>query len=167
MTDESPSGIHEQVRDRIGGWLTGDGWRIKESTPQGATWGLQADDGSGPVILVGQPASKPDRIEIYGGITVAEGHKAKLAALETTERQELIWNLRFEVARLGLGFQGIREPLHKFGVLTMVYRDALTQDNFCHRVFRVKNAVLLCLWTIGRALEGPGAATDLAEEVVH
>lgn len=157
----------EELRDRIGGWLTGDGWRINAITPERAAWGLAADDGSGRIISVAQPEGRPDRIEIFGGVGLSDGHKTKLAAMEAERRQDLLWTLRYEVARLGLAYQGIQEPLGQFAISTTIYQDGLSQDAFCQRVFRVKNGVLLCVWTIRRTLDGPSISAEAAGDVVH
>lgn len=167
MASGTASRSSEELRDRIGGWLTGDGWRIKAIAPERAAWGLEADDGSGRIVHVAQPENRPDRIEIFGGVILSEAHKGKVAGMESEQRQDLLWTLRYEVARLGLAYQGIQEPLGQFGITTTIYQDGLSQDAFCQRIFRVKNGVLLCVWTLRRSLDGPGISAEAAGEVVH
>jgi len=145
----------ENKRSRIQGWLMQEGWQIAENQHPNAAWIIAATQAGGFGLLIVQPQSTPDRIDIQAGIGIDPEHQRLIAAMEPKQRQELWWNLRFDLLKMGVDFGGFDEPVTQLHVSQRMYDDGLTKDRFLQRVTKIKNAEILILWSIRRAFDQP------------
>jgi hypothetical protein len=156
----------EEVRERIQTWLLGEGWQLSEKTHGDAVWLLEARDGGGRHLVVGQKRGKGDQILLEGAVAIAEPHRRQLAALPEEGRQRLLWDLRFTLLGLGVEFHGVEEPLTRVMVGQRIYSDGLTKDRFLQRVSQVRNGVIAVIWSVARCLNlAPPASPSPGEGV--
>lgn len=146
VTDKSRSELEEKIRN----WLMEDGWSLRKETPQKGLWAFVADDGMGRKIVVGQNIGREDTIIIQGGITIDNFTSQKINELPESERDEFLWNLRFELLRTNLEFNGIMLPLKQIELMERIVIDALSKDCFTKRISEVKKGVLIVLWMLAR-----------------
>ena len=157
----------ESLRDRIAGWLLGEGWQLAEKQHESALWLLEASDSQGRHLVVGQRLGRADQIIFEGAVALSEPHQRQFAALAAGERQSILWELRFTLLALGVDFHGAQEPLTRVAVGQRIYEDGLTRDRFTQRMMQVRNAILAVLWTVARHLEPSPSAGQFGETHVH
>ncbi len=156
------------LREKIQTWLMGEGWTLREKTHDTANWLIEAHDSGNRHIVVGQRQGRDDQILLEGAVAVVEQHQKQLASLPAAERQEMLWELRFSLLTLGVEFHGVEEPLSRVMIGQRIYLDGLTKDRFLQRVSRVRNGVLLVIWTIARKLNlSPPPGVDGGETRVN
>lgn len=154
----------ETVRDQVQTWLLDEGWRLSEKGHGDALWLLEARDGAGRHLVVGQKQGRDDQVLLEGAVVLAEPHKESFEALPYEMRQEILWELRFTLLSLGVEFHGVQEPLNRVMVGQRVYYDGLSKDRFLQRVSQVRNGILAVIWTVARRLSfapGPGHEDEL------
>jgi hypothetical protein len=158
-----PNTDADSLREKIQSWLMGEGWTLSEKNHGTANWLIEARDSGGRHLVIGQRQGKEDQILLEGAVAVAEPHQQQLAALSGVERQEMLWNLRFALLTLGVEFHGVEEPMTRVMIGQRIYLDGLTKDRFLQRVSRVRNGVLLVIWSVARQLKlapPPGAIPE-------
>lgn len=125
-----------------------DGWRIEETHAPDAIWLIQVYQTSARPILIGQPKQHADALIIQGEAGFAAEFDTHFGLMGDRERQEFIWDLRFGLLNMGVNVRGIEEPLHEVQVHIRIFDDALTKDEFLHRVEKINLALdfieLLC-----------------------
>jgi hypothetical protein len=142
----------ESVRGRIQSWLLGEGWELAEKEHADALWLVEARDTGGRHLIVGQKRGKADQVVLEGAVMLSEPHQRSFEALDPAARQELLWDLRFTLIRIGVEFQGVQDPFRRVTLGQRIYYDGLTRDAFLQRVTQVRNAVLATIWTFARRL---------------
>jgi hypothetical protein len=145
----------ENKRSRIQTWLMQEGWKIGEGQHPDALWVVSASNERGFALVVAQPRNTLDRIDIQAGVTIDEGHQRLLAGMDSKQRQDLFWQLRFDLLKMGVDFEGFEDPVKMLNVTQRMYDDGLTKDRFLQRVTKIKNAQVLIIWTINRAFDQP------------
>jgi len=78
-----------------------------------------------------------------------------MAAMDATQRRSLLWDLRFDLIKMGVDFNGMAEPVQQVDITQRMYDDGLTKDRFLQRVTKIKNAQVLVIWSINRAFDQP------------
>jgi hypothetical protein len=142
-------------RSRIQNWLLQEGWKIADGQHPKASWIVTASQDKGFTLVVVQPASMRDRIEIQAGVGIDESAQKLLAAMDAVQRRSLFWDLRFDLLRMGVDFSGFDDPPKQLNVTQRMYDDGLTKDRFLQRVTKIKNAQIMIIWTINRAFDQP------------
>jgi hypothetical protein len=156
--EPAPGWTGDAVRGRIQSWLLGEGWELAEKDHAEALWLLEARDGGGRHLIVGQKRGKADQVILEGAVVLSEPHQQSFEALAPEARQELLWDLRFTLLGLGVEFQGVQEPFRRITLGQRIYFDGLTKDGFLQRVTLVRNAILATIWTFARRLNVTPAA---------
>jgi hypothetical protein len=140
----------EHIKERIREILMEDGWSIRqESTPK-AIWAFVAENRAGIKIVVGQKIDREDQIVIQGSIHPDEIITSRMAQLPEDERNNFLWDLRFELLRTDLEFSGIETPLKQVEVSTQIFLDALTKDTFLLRTSQVRKGLLAIIWMLAK-----------------
>jgi len=149
MAEESmPDRIMNQVRT----WLMEDGWSIRQESRPEAIWLFIAEDRGGRKIGFGQETGKEDQLFIQFSVPVDEITANRISQLPEDERNSLIWDLRFELLRTDLEFEGIALPLKKIVVRSRIFFDAFTKDVFLYRTSQVRKGILAIQWIVARKL---------------
>ena len=80
---------------------------------------------------------------------------ARIGQMAEAKRTEFLWNLRFALLNIGVGFGPIDLPLESIELSTGIYFDGLTRDSFMHRLFLVRRSWVLINWMLNRELSEP------------
>jgi hypothetical protein len=138
------------IRDLVQKWFMEDGWSVGVDTPPDATWALVADDGQGRKVVTGQRTGREDQLLIQGAIVFDDVISNKVSQLPEDERNNWLWDLRFELVRTDLEFSGVQLPLKRVEVMGRICFDALTKDAFLQKVSQVRKGVLMVGWMLAR-----------------
>ena len=147
MTDEIS---HNAIKEKIRTWLMEDGWSLRIEPSKDAIWAFVAEDGGKRKIVVGQTVGREDNVIIQAAVDVDDEIRNKLAQLPEDERNNFLWDLRFELIRTNLEFSGIQIPLKRIEVIERLFLDALTKDAFLQKASEVRKGVLIVLWMVAR-----------------
>lgn len=63
--------------------------------------------------------------------------------------------VKLKLLQMGVGFNGLGEPLQRFLVNQTIYDDGLTKDTFFQRVDQVRYATLYVIWSLNQKLGTP------------
>lgn len=144
--------LSRQIQEKVQAWLMEEGWSLRKESDPKAIWVFTAEDRFGRKVGVGQEVGKEDMVVMQATVTLDEDTINRIAQLPKPERDEIIWNLRFEVIRTELEFDGLGEPLEKISVGTRIFSDALTKDLFLLRTSQVRKGLLIIQWVLAKAL---------------
>lgn len=145
----------ENKRGRVQSWLMQEGWKIGEGHHPNASWIITASQDNGFTVVVVQPNDTRDRIDIQAGVTLDDSSQKLIGSMDGSQRQKLFWDLRFDLLKMGVDFNGFDEPVRQLNVMQRMYDDGLTKDRFLQRVTKIKNAQVTILWTMNRAFNQP------------
>jgi hypothetical protein len=151
--DSEPS-----VRERIEAWLRADGWSLAAAEAPDADWLLVAVHPSQIRIQVGQKREQPDAVILQASVSLSPEHGERLARLPRRLRAALLWDLRVDLLREQVEFEGLGEPLDRIRLHRRLYVEDLTRTGFCERIDRLRHQVLLIITRVARLLDGPGPA---------
>ena len=140
----------DHIKERIREILMEDGWSLRKKSGSGIIWAFAAEDRLRIRIGVGQSVGKEDQVVIEGVVTLGEATTNRIAQLPEDERNNFLWDLRFELLRTNLEFKGIQLPLKRVGVSERIFLDALTKDAFLQRASEIRKGVLIINWMIQR-----------------
>ncbi|MBA7651606.1 hypothetical protein ES703_59425 [subsurface metagenome] len=90
-----------------------------------------------------------------------ENVTTKLDQLSEEERNNFLWELRFELLRADLDFNGVTVPLKRIEIMKRISADALTKDNFVQRLGQVHKGVIIVQWIIARKFAQPSAQKEI------
>ena len=143
------------MHDRIQGWFMDEGWSLRQETVPEADWAMVAESRAGVKINARQLSGHPDLVLIFAAVLTDEETRKRLMALPADERREFLWDMRFHLLDLGVGFEGIQEPPERVIVSLPIYEDGLTKDAFLGRATQVHNATLAMIWMLARKFAQP------------
>ena len=152
MTKKSPS---NGVKDKVHGWLMEDGWKLQKYIIPDASWTFIAEDQQNRKIVVGQKVGREDQLVMQASVTPSEDINTQLSQLSEDERNNFLWDLRFELLRADLDFNGVVVPLKLVEVMKRISTDALTKDTFIQRLGNVHKGVIIVQWMIARKFAKP------------
>ena len=158
MTNKSPS---NDAKDKVHGWLMEDGWKLQKYTLPDASWAFVAEDPSNRKFVVGQKVGRDDQLLIQASVTPTEDVTTQLDQLSEDERNNFLWDLRFELLRASIDFNGVTVPLKRVEVMMRITSDALTKDTFVQRLGQVHKGVILIQWMIARKFAQPGTHKEI------
>lgn len=128
-----------------------EGWNLQEVSSDEFSWGLVAENRDGVRLNAAQPKGKSDQCIVRVGCNLVDA-KSFLDRLNKKESEKLIWDLRFELARQKVEFDGLTLPLNLVSIQQTVYADGLTKNVFARMVTRVLRSAMLLQWTLERRL---------------
>jgi len=142
-------------RDKIEEWLQEEGWTVGHETVPGASWVLTARDAQGRPLTLGHPSAGKDQIVIQLGIALDTSLQQQIGQIEPSERRNLIFDLHEAAILLGVQYADIKEPLRQFLLQCVCYFDGLSKNELLGRINRVRDAGVLALDKISRAVHKP------------
>jgi hypothetical protein len=145
----------DQIKDKVQTWLMEDGWSVRQETPSMSLWTFVATDQFGRVIGVGQRKNKEDEVIIQGAINIGDDTNDRITRMTDDDRNNLLWDLRFQLVQTNLEFSGIVLPLKRIEVVERIFLDGLTKDCFLQRTSEVRKGVLIVMWLFARKLGQP------------
>lgn len=151
----------EKVKSNIQKWLLEDGYKIESQPDQNMLFRFIVTDKSGIKTIIAQPMLILDQVVIGAGINVDNTQQSLLQTLENKERLDFLWDLRFGLLDLDVGFQGISLPLKGIEISKTIYYDGLTKDALLQKVSNVRRAVIFAMWTFDRKFGEAKPKSDL------
>jgi len=151
----------DQIKDKVRTWLMEDGWSLRQEAPSKGLWTFVATDQFGRIIGVGQRKNKEDEVIIQGAINIDDDTNDRIMRLTEDDRNNLLWDLRFELVQTNLEFSGISLPLKRIEVVERIFLDCLTKDCFLQRTSEVRKGVLIVMWLFARKLGQPPPAKQM------
>jgi hypothetical protein len=136
-------------------------WQITEEHAPDARWVIAARNPENRGIVIAQPSNVPDQVIIQGQVDIDDVHQKQFMAMSFEDRQTFLWNLRFELLRMQIDFNGISDPLKSVIVTQPVYFDALRKDTFLRRVREIRNGVIAIQWSVQRRFADALPAEDV------
>jgi len=158
MANKPPS---NDVRDKVNGWLMEDGWKLQKHTLPDASWAFIAEDPNIRRIVVGQKVGRDDQLLLQAAVIPDENVMTQLDKLAEDERNNFLWDLRFELLRAGIDFNGVGIPFKRVEVMMRITTDALTKDVFVQRLGQVHKGVILVQWMTARKFAKPEAHGEI------
>lgn len=158
MSEETLPG---RIKDDVQRWLMEDGWSLRVDWPPAAIWTFVAENHFGRKIVAGQRIGREDELIIEAAIDFDDITANKIAQLSEDERNNFLWDLRFELLRTDLEFSGIETPIKRVQVSERIFCDALTKDTFLQRASQVRKGILAVQWIVARKFAQQPPKTQL------
>jgi hypothetical protein len=160
MTSQDVS-FSDAIRDRISGWLAGEGWRVELRPTENANWHLTATDSNRRVLNLRQRAGKFDQVAIVGGVQLSPNDQTEFNAMPVERQEAFVWEVRFDLLRMNLDFANVGLPLGQMRVTQDAYFDGgLSKDAFFNKLEHVRRGVALIQFHVWRTLGRPPSATS-------
>lgn len=138
------------IKDQVQEWLIKDGWSVRDEPSSDALWAYLAEDRQLRKIVIGQPAGREDWIVIQAVVNIDDVTKERISQMPPSDRERFLWDLRFELLKTDLEFDGIMIPLERIGVARRIFLESLTKDLFFQIMSQVRKGVLLIQWMVAR-----------------
>ena len=162
MTDAASSSEDprfESVRTQITKWLLAEQWKLQETSADNVAWAIIAVDSQGKKVVLAQPSRRPEVVVIQASVTVAKEQSTQIKGLEPRDRQNLLWEIRFQLLNMRVKFQGVSENSEAITVKQHLYFENLQRNEFVRSVETVQDSILAIIWIIQRRLGQPGQTT--------
>lgn len=147
MSNQDPS---ENLKSKVHNWLKEDGWELQEVTQPKFSWAFVVER-TGLNLDVAQQEGKSDQCIVRIALNLIDA-KPALTKLSQDEVDELIWQLRFELARQEVEFEGVDSPLEQVAIFRTIYSDGLTKNSFSDTLGKVLRAFMLLRLVLTRRL---------------
>lgn len=151
----------EKVKNNIQKWLLEDGYQIELQPDKNSLFRFIATDMIGIKTLIFQPNLMTDQILVAAGINFDDNQQNLFQTLENKDRVDFLWDLRFGLLNLDVGFNGITVPLKGIEISKPIYYDGLTKDALLQKLTTVKRGVLFTMWTFDRKFGEAKPKSDL------
>jgi hypothetical protein len=158
----------DETMRKVLNWLTEEGiYRDKISDEQANYhFKIESPTGSGRIADIVQPKQRDDLILVISGVSLAKEHSDGLKSKSKKEREDILWDMRFELLFRNSDFSMIPSaeelqtiqfirPLHFEGLTKNVLMDAIREDWKCH---------LFVVWKMQRLF---GAAPPKTPETMY
>ena len=144
---------NQEVEDTILKWITIPSFSVQRNVDPNALFSFMVKDSQERAVTIARAKDDPSQLVLAIKKQLLEDTKTKLEALEKSTSSQLIFNLRLELIRLGIGFQGVDWPLNQITLSDFVaLDDSLTKTYFLGRVLFIRRAQLLIGECIGQRL---------------
>ena len=150
----------ESVRNQITKWLLAEQWKLRELSDDKTAWAIVAEDSQSKKVILAQPNDKPEVVLIQAAVNVAKEQSAKIKALEARDRQDLLWEIRFQLLNMRVKFQGVSDDPEKIIVKQHLYFENLNRNEFVRSLETVQDSILAVIWIIQKRLGQPGHTTE-------
>ena len=147
MSNQDPS---ENLKSKVHNWLKEEGWELQEVTQPKFSWAFVVER-TGLNLDVAQQEGKSDQCIVRIALNLIDA-KPALTKLSQDEVDELIWQLRFELARQEVEFEGVKSPLEQVAISRTIYSDGLTKNSFSDTLGKVLRAFMLLRLVLTRRL---------------
>ncbi len=110
-------------------------------------------------LLISQQRGHEDRVLLEARVVPTPEQADKLAALPEWQANDLMWDMRLELSRMGIDFQGVTLPLKRVVLTEALYFEgaldgALAKDTFFQRVEQVRRGIAMVQFLLQRRLVG-------------
>ncbi len=142
--------LSENLKSKVHNWLKEGGWELQEVADPQFSWAFVVER-TGIKLNVEQQEGKFDQCIVRITTNLVDA-KSALTKLSQDEVDELIWQLRFELARQEVEFEGVKSPLEQVAISRTIYSDGLTKNSFTDTLGKVMRAFMLLHWMLIRRL---------------
>ncbi len=142
--------LSENLKSKVHNWLKEEGWELQEVAQPKFSWAFVVER-TGLNLDVAQQEGKSDQCIVRIAVNLVAA-KSALTKLSQDEVDELIWQLRFELARQEVEFEGVKSPLAKVAIYRAIYSDGLTKNSFADTLGKVLRASMILQWLLTRRL---------------
>jgi len=147
VSNQDPS---ENLKSKVHNWLKEEGWDLQEVAQPKFSWAFVVER-TGLNLDVAQQEGKSDQCIVRIALNLIDA-KPALTKLSQDEVDELIWQLRFELARQEVEFEGVDSPLEQVAIFRTIYSDDLTKNSFSDTLGKVLRAFMLLRLVLTRRL---------------
>ena len=126
---------------------------------EGVIWGLMAEDRHKRRLLISQQNGHEDRVLLEARVVPTPEQSERLVAVPDWQANDLMWDIRLELSRMGIDFQGVSLPLKRVVLTEALYFEgaldsALAKDTFFQRVEHVRRGIAMVQFLLQRRLVG-------------
>jgi hypothetical protein len=164
MMANSESTKSRELKTKIGRWLSEDYFSSEPLSAPDMLWAFKASTGDGRYLLVGRPIKSESYILLSSGLTISEGHEAKIGLVSKDKMEDFLFETVTRLLTMGLEYQGLSRSPKEIWVHSRIYLDGLTHDSFSQRGLLVTSAISLVRAGIVR-LFGESIPSSSQEEV--
>lgn len=154
---------NEKIYNILMQWLNKEGWSTKTQQRLDKLFQIHAEDSRKRAIIIARPKNEDSFIFIGGSWEIPQETQTTLDNLSEQAQEEMLSELRIEVARLGLDYSGLERPLKKIGLQTRLACDeTVTRELFMRQVVTIRNIYIIVIVIINRAIYRAGHIPDKA-----
>ena len=144
----------DNVMEKVRRWLVEEGIYKGEIPDENATYhfAVEVPLGSGLKADIIQPKNKKDLVLIVGTVVLVEQHYNALKSMPKTKREELLWEMRFELLFRDSDFQIIpsAEGFKGIQFTRPRYFDGLTKNKFFECLRENFKCQLYIIWKMNQ-----------------
>jgi hypothetical protein len=143
-----------EVEGIIRNWIDDPIFKFQRKINNECLFQFEITDEQERIITISRPKANPTRIELTSSITLGEKHKTKYSTFKQSDKNDIVHELRIEMARFGVSFQGINTKLERINISDVILLDdTLNEFYFRQRIFFVIRAIVLLIELITQQLE--------------
>lgn len=152
MSGNSPARVRERVRQ----WISEEGNTVTLVDDPQCRFNLEVANQVGLRFNVFQPNVSRDGVLVIGKIEVDQATRQNLSGLDSSERNEFLWDLKFDLLKSHFTFnmQPNGENPQFIIIQEVVYLDDLTKGKLIGALQHVNDGMLLVLWYLARRFGG-------------
>lgn len=143
-----------ELQAKVRAWLISDGYLLHEDPAPGAAWAVVAVDPAQRQYAIGQALNRPDVLIIQNRTQVDTAHNRALQQFPGIELESLKMQMRLRLVSLGVDFEGI-DAFKVVTITDVLFPEELTRTDFSRTLRRVRNGMLIVMWTIAEAIGQP------------
>ena len=123
------STFSQDLKEKVCKWLKEEEWVVQQAPAPDFSWAIVASNPSGLKINLAQPKDRLDQFIIRVGCDIQYA-QSDLAKIPPQELEEFVWDLRFELLRSEVEFDGLEVPLRRISISRTLYADGLNKNRF-------------------------------------
>jgi len=157
------------VREQVKSWLSRSFTIQDLPSDERCEWAFQAAKEAEKVRVVVVRPRRENFLHLVSSVKLGAAHLDIIEKMDDTERERLIWGLRFELLRHALEFTRIDYPFDVIELRQTIYDDGLTQDAFFDRLRGLLRGLAVIHWSAARLGKGtePTDPFDVESYSVH
>ncbi len=110
-------------------------------------------------IIISQQTGHEDRVMLEARVVPTSEQAESLVALPEWQANDLMWDMRLELSRMGIDFHGVSLPLKRVVLTEALYFEgaldsALAKDTFFHRMEHLRRGIAMVQFLLQRRLVG-------------
>ena len=153
VTELNDKEFEKTIRD----WLDDPLFKFQRKDDPKYLFMFVVTDEQGRPITISRKISKPAQLHLATAITLGKEHIKTYETLSYYEKEKILYNLRIEMARYGIGYSGIEMELKRVVLTdTVLLDDSLTEFYLKQRIFYVTGAFILYGQRISQQLMSSG-----------
>lgn len=134
---------NERTERTLREWLYRRGYQVHDASQPGALFAFEAKLHDIPITIVRLPKTEAF-ITLLGALSVDPEYQKHVQALPEVQRIKILQELRIEMARLGVGYSGIADPLNRVELSTEIACDrSLTEEALLRAVMFIIRGIIL------------------------